>query len=567
VVNAGDGQTVNLTQSVPWSPALLTPQLWLDADDNNTITLNGTTVSQWSDKSGFNHHATQPEVSSQPAATAAGLNGKRVITFDGTADALNVDLDFLANVSHSAFIVTKPTAFNNIYGAANGGSGANSLHVGFNGNDYRMNFWLNDYGPARTANFFSGSANIMNYIWTTGISKQIMANGKSEGISTSPVPGTIGAMSGGGRIGSVVGQGFYGGDIAEFIVVTDAVSATDREKMEGYLAHKWGLAGNLAAAHPHKGAAPLGSATATATLDGTATDTDPLTTTWTMVSGPASVSFGNAGAVDTTATFTVAGTYTLRLTANDGYGQVSSDVVITVNSFGSVNSVTYNGNGNTGGTAPANQIKIQDVNLTLSGVGTLIKTGYTFTGWNTVANGSGTSYAAGATYVANAPLSLFAQWTMLPYTSWAAGTFANPFTDTALTSNPDGDGFNNLLEFAFGMDPTSPVTGPLVYNAGGNVVTAGFPILQNFAAVGQPADYRAVFARRKDHIAAGLTYTVQCSADMGLWTTNPTSPSVQTGAGSAGNMEAVSVPFPAAVPLQAGGSAPPTFFRVRVTGN
>ena len=31
----------------------------------------------------------------------------------------------------------------------------------------------------------------------------------------------------------------------------------------------------------------------------------------------------------------------------------------------------------------------------LGNTGSLVKTGYTFTGWNTAANGSGTSYTAG----------------------------------------------------------------------------------------------------------------------------------------------------------------------------
>ncbi|MEI6176222.1 MAG: autotransporter-associated beta strand repeat-containing protein [Verrucomicrobiota bacterium] len=154
----------------------------------------------------------------------------------------------------------------------------------------------------------------------------------------------------------------------------------------------------------------------------------------------------------------------------------------------------------------------------------------------------------------------------LSYAAWANG-----FLPGANVSDPagnnDGDNLTNLLEFAFGTDPTVSASGPLVYVAGGNVVTAGSPILQNFAAIGQPADYRAVFARRKDHITAGLTYTVQFSADLLLWTPNPTAPTIQTGAVSFGTMEAVSVPFLSTVPQQAGDSATPKFFRVRVSQN
>jgi len=42
------------------------------------------------------------------------------------------------------------------------------------------------------------------------------------------------------------------------------------------------------------------------------------------------VTFGNANAVDTTASFSATGNYVLRLTANDGALQSSSDIRIRV---------------------------------------------------------------------------------------------------------------------------------------------------------------------------------------------------------------------------------------------
>jgi hypothetical protein len=62
-----------------------------------------------------------------------------------------------------------------------------------------------------------------------------------------------------------------------------------------------------------------------------------VTKTWSKVSGPGNVTFGNASSVTTTATFSVAGTYTLRLTANDSLLSSSDDVVITVNASSSTN--------------------------------------------------------------------------------------------------------------------------------------------------------------------------------------------------------------------------------------
>lgn len=74
---------------------------------------------------------------------------------------------------------------------------------------------------------------------------------------------------------------------------------------------------------------------ANAALTGLATDDNlpappHLVVTWTKVSGPGGVNFANANAASTSATFSLAGVYTLRLTANDGALSQSDEVIITV---------------------------------------------------------------------------------------------------------------------------------------------------------------------------------------------------------------------------------------------
>ena len=78
---------------------------------------------------------------------------------------------------------------------------------------------------------------------------------------------------------------------------------------------------------------------ASAALDGTVTDdgkpTPPaLTTTWSKVSGPGTVTFQNANAVDTQASFSTAGSYVLQLLASDGQLSASDAVQITVQAAG-----------------------------------------------------------------------------------------------------------------------------------------------------------------------------------------------------------------------------------------
>lgn len=65
--------------------------------------------------------------------------------------------------------------------------------------------------------------------------------------------------------------------------------------------------------------------------DGLPNPPSTVTTIWTKISGPGTVTFGNAGAVDTTVTFSDEGIYTLRLTADDSALSTSDDAVVTVN--------------------------------------------------------------------------------------------------------------------------------------------------------------------------------------------------------------------------------------------
>lgn len=103
--------------------------------------------------------------------------------------------------------------------------------------------------------------------------------------------------------------------------------------------------------------------------------------------------------------------------------------------------VKYNANGGSG--APSAQTKWHGETLKLQS-GTPTRTGYNFSGWNTKADGSGTSYAAGANYTGNAAVTLYAKWTAITYTvsynaNNGSGTMANQTkthgTDLTLRTN------------------------------------------------------------------------------------------------------------------------------------
>lgn len=71
-------------------------------------------------------------------------------------------------------------------------------------------------------------------------------------------------------------------------------------------------------------------------------------------------------------------------------------------------------NGGTGSTAPITSTENSLVNTPTSAG--IAKQGYTFVGWNTQADGSGTEYAAGAPYTLSTNQTLYAQWTPDIYT-------------------------------------------------------------------------------------------------------------------------------------------------------
>jgi uncharacterized repeat protein (TIGR02543 family) len=85
--------------------------------------------------------------------------------------------------------------------------------------------------------------------------------------------------------------------------------------------------------------------------------------------------------------------------------------------------VTFDANGGDG--TMANQVASAATNLTAS---SFTRSGYSFTGWNTLANGAGTAFTDAASFPFAGDQTLYAQWAAIPV--------AQPATLDAVTSDP-----------------------------------------------------------------------------------------------------------------------------------
>ncbi|WP_431026888.1 S-layer homology domain-containing protein [Lysinibacillus sp. LZ02] len=104
------------------------------------------------------------------------------------------------------------------------------------------------------------------------------------------------------------------------------------------------------------------------------------------------------------------GSYTLVVT--DGAG---NNVTISFTIKGPLLAVTYDGNGATSGQVPmdANRYQAQDIITIKGNTGQLANTGYSFLGWNTKQDGTGTTYREGQTMpIGTTDLMLYAIWTL-----------------------------------------------------------------------------------------------------------------------------------------------------------
>jgi hypothetical protein len=207
-------------------------RLWVDANnvdgDSTADSLsNGSSVTQWIDQSGNTNH---PGASSnKPSYLASGLNGKGVISFTQnqsfnlTSDATIRLIAAVIKQSSTQSSVTKPFGGNQNFTSAAQKWTLGAMDSGLSTANYSVVVWQMAPGAY-----------------------SLYVNGNNKGSSTSSLsPDAF----------NKVGNDFSG-SIAEVVAYDRGIANGVRQKLEGYLSHKWGLENSLPSVHSYKVAKP-----------------------------------------------------------------------------------------------------------------------------------------------------------------------------------------------------------------------------------------------------------------------------------------------------------------------
>jgi hypothetical protein len=241
-----------------WQPLQVSGcRVWLDGADASTITLTGSAVTQWRDKSGSANNYTN---------NGTLTYSNRGVSFPGSSFMQNTSLTgfpFGTSPSLTTFIIFAYTNVNSTRGlfsygnvtcsktgyvvyADNGGSLGNLVLGTLYCGDLNVNGRV-------TANTITMVSDVVTY---TGVSGSLTRAGFTNGgpmdnLPTNSTTGVNLTSSGSSRLGDAAG-GYLLGTMYEVLFYSASLSTAQRQQVEGYLAWKWGLQGDLPSSHPFK---------------------------------------------------------------------------------------------------------------------------------------------------------------------------------------------------------------------------------------------------------------------------------------------------------------------------
>jgi pectate lyase len=215
--------------------------------DENQVFYQESEISTWIDKSRRNNHATQNDNTKRPRI------GERGVVFDGTNDFFSTTVGSLT--TGGFLLIAKYTIV-----AANNSSIA--LSWALNGSQGGLTYGFQNYSNTNILSLFKNANGGNSETYTNGVlidtttqnprpKKDVfqLIGGNVTGNGTDSASTLrIGGNHNNSNLPTV--------EICELFVWTKSIPADDRQRLEGYAAHKWGITEELPADHPYRSAPP-----------------------------------------------------------------------------------------------------------------------------------------------------------------------------------------------------------------------------------------------------------------------------------------------------------------------
>ena len=257
--------------SAAWTPSDLADLVcWLDASDSSTVfdattggslPADGSAVARLEDKSGGGKHLTQATSGNRPVRQTSEVNSRDVLEFASSADFMTTTSQpFGSSLSEYTCLGVLRTRASSLSDDHVWTLDKQALVINSNGS---LSFDTLSGGESRATSSASSVAAGTTYLLgveykgSTDVQK-IRKNGASiadAAANSVPTSVSIGSTNG-FELGLTATSYTFDGMFCELVFCDVLLSSTDREKLEGYLAHRWGIAGDLDSAHPYKNSAP-----------------------------------------------------------------------------------------------------------------------------------------------------------------------------------------------------------------------------------------------------------------------------------------------------------------------
>lgn len=262
-----------------WSPAMMTypPSIWLD--DASPVTDASGYASQWSDRSGNGYNFAQSSSGNRPLIVSGGLNGRRVLRFDGANDSLfasGAALNVFSGVSSGWMLtVIKKTSSDaspvsrRVFVTNNNASAA---RIGFYSDDATSGSanrltWGGRRTDGGAYQSIRTSSSIYNdWVIALGLTDysartlRLYRNGELDASASSAFDAsgsTSATTSNQFAIGGTTTGGTpWAGDMALAMAGVALPDAGETDKLIGWAAWRYGLQGNLPPGHPYKDSPP-----------------------------------------------------------------------------------------------------------------------------------------------------------------------------------------------------------------------------------------------------------------------------------------------------------------------